>query len=75
MINIHTQPYNLLTTENDWWFIYGEDNRIVVEPRQCSGSICSPHTMVVADTLEELEQYITDNELISRPNIEDLYQL
>ena len=66
MINIHTQPNNLLTTENDWWFIFSEDKHIVVEPLQCSGGTTSPHTMVVADTLKELEQYIIENELISR---------
>lgn len=67
MINIHTQPNNLLTTENEWWFIFSEDKHIVVEPLQCSGGTVSPHTMVIADTLEELVQYITENELISRP--------
>ncbi len=67
MIIVHTQPSNLLTTENEWWFIFSEDKHIVVEPLQCSGGTSSPHTMVVADTLEELEQYITENELISKP--------
>lgn len=72
MINIHTQPSNLLTTENDWWFIFSEDKRIVVEPLQCSGGTTSPHTMVVADTLEELEQYIIDNALVSLHSNDDL---
>ena len=72
MINIHTQPNNLLTTENDWWFIFSKDKHIVVEPLQCSGGTTSPHTMVVADTLEELEQYIIDNALVSLHSNDDL---
>ena len=64
MINIYTQPKNLLTTENDWWFIFSEDKHIVVEPLQCSGGTSSPHTMVVADTFEECEEYIEEHNLV-----------
>jgi hypothetical protein len=38
--------------------------QIVVEPMQCSGYTSSPLTIVVADTKEECDQYIADNELI-----------
>lgn len=57
-------PYEVQTTEQDWWMIYDADTKeIVVEPQQCSGYTSSPFTMVIADTKEELDQYIVDNGL------------
>jgi hypothetical protein len=53
------------TTEQEWWMIYDADTKeITVGPQQCSGFTSSPLTMVVADTKEELEQYIVDNGLV-----------
>jgi hypothetical protein len=58
-------PYEVETTEQDWWMIYDADTKeVVVEPQQCSGFTSSPLTMVIADTEEELDQYIVDNGLI-----------
>ena len=58
-------PQQIETTEQDWWMIYDvETLDVVVKPQQCSGLTSSPLTMVVADTEEELEQYIIDNDLI-----------
>jgi hypothetical protein len=45
--------------------------QIITEPQQCSGYTSNPLTIVVADTKEECDQYIADNEL-SHPNYEDL---
>jgi hypothetical protein len=65
MINIFNNPKNVETDQNQWWFVYDEANKeIIVEPQQCSGSTSGPYLMVVADTKEELDQYIVDNNLI-----------
>ncbi len=59
------------TTEQDWWMIYDATSKqIIIEPQQCSGYTSSPLTIVVADTKEECDQYIADNELL-HPNYED----
>jgi len=60
MINIHEHPNNVETTESNWWFIFNEDKNIIIEPLQCSGYTSGPHTMVVADTLEELQTFRMD---------------
>ena len=53
------------TTDQNWWMIYDANTeQVAVEPMQCSGCTSAPLTMVIADTKEELEQYIADNELI-----------
>ena len=55
----------IITSETDWWIIYDAvTNGIIVPPQQCSGGTTSPFTMVIADTEEELNQYIADNGLI-----------
>jgi hypothetical protein len=52
------------TLDQDWWMIFNaENNEIIVEPLQCRGFTSSPYTMVVADTKDELDQYIIDNNL------------
>lgn len=51
--------------ENAWVFLYDESTKgIIMEPQQCSGTYTCASSMVVADTLEELEQYIEDNNLV-----------
>ena len=70
-------PQQIETTEQEWWMIYDvETLNVLVTPQQCSGFTSSPLTMVIADTEEELEQYIIDNDLIV-PTDEDpeLYHL
>jgi hypothetical protein len=68
---IISSPYEVETTEQDWWMIYDADTKeIIVEPQQCSGYTSSPLTMVVADTEEELNQYIVDNDLKYNKNID-----
>jgi hypothetical protein len=55
---------NIITTETDWWAIYDANtNEIIIPPQQCGGETSSPYTMVIADTEEELNQYIADNGL------------
>lgn len=57
-------PQGVHTTELDWWMIYDADAKIIVSaPQQCLGYTSSPLTMVVADSKEECDQYIADNEL------------
>jgi hypothetical protein len=64
MINVIQQPSNAETDSNIWWLIYDSDtNLIIIEPIQCSGSTYSPNVMVTADTKEELEEYIINNNL------------
>ena len=59
-------PDQVHTTDQNWWMIYDATTKqIVVEPMQCSGYTSGPLTMVIADTKEELEQYIKDNSLIT----------
>ena len=62
-------PDEVHTTDQEWWMIYDADTKvIVIEPLQCSGYTSSPFTMVIADTREELEQYITDHGLTAQIN-------
>ncbi|NBX72380.1 hypothetical protein EBQ91_05670 [bacterium] len=57
-------PDEVHTTELDWWMIYDADTKVItIQPLQCSGYTSSPLTMVIADTEEELEQYIADHGL------------
>lgn len=52
------------TTEQDWWFIYDADTKEgLSDPMQCKGFTSSPLTMIVSDSKEEIEQYITDNNI------------
>ena len=60
---------NIITTETDWWMIYDADtNKVIIPPQQCSGSTTAPYTMVIADTEEELNQFIVENGLILPPD-------
>ena len=70
--NFEPFPSELQTTSNEWWFIYNLENKeIVSEIMQCSAIINSPLTVVVADTLEECEQYISTNRLSSPEYLEE----
>jgi hypothetical protein len=56
------------TNETEWWMIYDAvTNKVIIPPLQCAGGTSSPYTMVIADTEEELNQYILDNGLILPP--------
>lgn len=64
MINIYKWAV-IDVTEDQWVMLYSEETKeILVTPNKCSGSHTCADTLVVADTKEELEQYITDNKLI-----------
>ena len=53
------------TTQDQWIMMYDDETKeILVEPQQCSGSHTCAITLVVADTKEELYQYIVDNGLV-----------
>lgn len=70
MIKVHsnqnsTLTENIHTTEEDWWMIFDPDSKkVIVKPQQCSGYTSSPLAMVIAETKDELNQYIIDNGLI-----------
>jgi hypothetical protein len=56
------------TNETEWWIIYdAATNKVIIPPLQCAGGTSSPYTMVIADTEEELTQFILDNGLILPP--------
>lgn len=58
------QPNNYLTDDEQWWFVYNAETlKLLMIPQQCSGKTSSPHIMVVMDTLEECETYISENDL------------
>lgn len=58
------QPNNVQTNEEQWWFVYDATTKIiVVEPLRCCGFTSSPFTMVIADTKEEIDTYIQENNL------------
>tara|TARA_R110000772_G_scaffold216244_1_gene326755 strand:+ start:725 stop:952 length:228 start_codon:yes stop_codon:yes gene_type:complete len=60
-----TDVKNIETTQEQWWMLYNDYTKIVLEPpMQCSGYTTSPHIMVIADTEEELLLFIEDNDLI-----------
>jgi hypothetical protein len=57
------------TNETEWWMIYDPATlKVIIPPQQCSGGTSSPYTMVIADTKEELEQYIADHGLTVQMN-------
>jgi hypothetical protein len=71
---IISSPDKVYTTEQDWWMIYDATTKqIIVEPQQCSGYTSSPLAMVIADAIEELEQYIADNNLIFKNKLQPNY--
>ena len=63
MISVYTQPMGVETTADNWWFIVDKDNNVKVPPKHSSGATFSPNTLVVADTLAECLQYISDNNI------------
>ncbi len=63
MIKTYKQAV-ITVDENTWILLYDEDTReILMKPQQCSGTYTCAQTLVVADTLEELEQYVAENGL------------
>ena len=70
-MNIIDKPENFLTNEQQWWMIFeSETKKNTVSPNQCSGYTSSPFTMIVADSKEECEQFITDSNLFI-PNFDN----
>ena len=60
-----TDVKNIETTQEQWWMLYNDYTKIVLEgPMQCIGITTSPDVMVIADTEEELLAYIEENGLI-----------
>lgn len=64
MINVYKWAV-IETTQDEWVMMYDDATKIIlIEPQQCSGSHTCAITLVVADTKEELDQYIVDNGLV-----------
>lgn len=64
MINVYKWAV-IDVTEDQWVMLYNEETKeILVEPQQCSGSHTCANTLVIADTIEELEEYIAENGLV-----------
>ena len=52
-------------TQDQWVMLYEEASKIItMEPQQASGTYNVVDVLVVADTKEELDQYIVDNGLV-----------
>lgn len=67
--DVISTPSEVYTSDEQWWMVYNADNKqILVNPQQCSGYTSSPFTMVIADSQEELNQYIIDNNLVENLN-------
>jgi hypothetical protein len=67
-MNIYTKAL-IEVTSDQWAMLYEEKSKIVLlEPQQASGLYTAVDMLVVADTKEELEQYIADHELIVQAN-------
>lgn len=61
-----TVPGDFNVSDSQWWFLYDEaTKKVIIGPRISSGKISSPHTLVVADTQEECENFISNNDLIN----------
>lgn len=69
MINIYSKAL-IEVTRDQWTMLYEEESKnITMVPQQASGFYNAVDTLVVADTKQELEQYIVDNNLVN-PNVE-----
>jgi molybdopterin biosynthesis enzyme MoaB len=61
MIKTYKQAV-ITVDENVWTFVYDTDSKkILMEPQQCSGTYTCSQTLVIADSLEECEEYIETN--------------
>jgi hypothetical protein len=63
----------VITSPNDWWFAFNyETKKVIGEPMQLYSLIHTPLSIFVSDSLEDCEQYILDNNLITKePNPSD----
>jgi hypothetical protein len=63
MINVYTKAV-IEVTQEQWVMLYEEESKkILLEPQQASGFYTAVDVLVVADTKEELDQYIAVNGL------------
>lgn len=62
------QTYNraiITANEHQWVMLYNEEAKtIILRPRQGGGTYTCVDTLVIADTLEECEKYISERELL-----------
>ena len=64
MINVYSKAL-IEVTQDRWAMLYEQESKnITMEPQQASGFYNVVDVLVVADTKEELDQYIVDNELV-----------
>jgi hypothetical protein len=63
MINVYSKAA-VEVDQDKWILLYQESSKeILMKPQQCGGLWTVVETLVVADTKEELNQYIIDNNL------------
>jgi hypothetical protein len=63
MTNVYTKAV-IEVTQEQWVLLYEEESKkILLEPQQASGFYTAVDVLAVADTKEELDQYIGDNGL------------
>jgi hypothetical protein len=68
MTQVYEHPDNIYTNQAQWWFAYDvSNNTITITPLQSCGYISGRLALVIADTKEELDQYIVDNGLYFPP--------
>jgi len=64
MLNVYKWAV-IETTQEEWNMLYDDETKIIlIQPQQSFGSHTCASTLVVADTKEELDQYIIDNNLV-----------
>lgn len=68
---INTYKWTIVElTSDQWHMLYNDEtNEILIEPRQSSGSYTCADTLLVADTREELDAFIKDNNLVPSRSI------
>lgn len=63
MINVYKMAI-IDVSEDQWIMLYNEENKnILLGPQKCSGSHTCANNLVVADSKQEVEQYILNNQL------------
>lgn len=47
-----------------WWLVFDPvDQKLIIEPQQCSGKTSTPYNIFVGNTKEECDSFISENNL------------
>ncbi len=72
--NISLTENGIQTTQEEWWFVYDyETKKIIAHPEKGCMHIRSPFTIIVANTLEECQEYISTHGL-SYPEYSEYFE-